>query len=115
MNVQTILSGGDKRSIGRADEIVKAVLENPVLFQAHVLMMECTYLGLGDEGEETQKFAKERSHIHIKDIEDHIDLFQNQKLVLCHFSRRYKKNQILTRVAKLNETFGNKLEVLAFV
>lgn len=95
------------------DTTFQGLLDNPVLFQAKILIMECTYMDF--DPEETQKFAKKRSHTHIKDIEDHHEKFQNEVIVLCHFSRRYKRDQIIERVDQLNNLFGDRLEVKAFI
>ena len=98
------------------DTTFQGVLENPIFFQARVLILECTYLGL-EEGE-TQAFARKRSHVHILDIEDHLDKFKNEVIVLCHFSRRYKKTEILAKISDLDKKFwqssarhGSALEV----
>jgi ribonuclease Z len=68
----------------------RGILErNDALFRAEVLMIECSFI---EEGHQ-DRAAKYR-HIHIDDIADFADRFENQLIVLTHFSRRYTNDQI---------------------
>jgi ribonuclease Z len=58
-------------------------------FRAEVLMIECSFI---DDGHQ-ERAAKYR-HIHVDDIADFADRFQNELIVLTHFSRRYSRDQI---------------------
>ena len=61
---------------------------NAAMFKAEVLMIECSFLG------EDQDRAAAYRHIHIDDIADFADRFENQLIVLTHFSRRYSRDAI---------------------
>lgn len=63
--------------------------QNEAMFRSEVLMIECSFL----EAEHRENAAKYR-HIHIDDIADFADKFENQLIVLTHFSRRYSRDQI---------------------
>lgn len=67
------------------DTILDAVLEQPLVTQARLLIVECTYL----EGEII--WAHKWHHVHIQEIVQHAARFaQNERIVLCHVSRKYK-------------------------
>jgi len=58
-------------------------------FRAEVLMIECSFLGDGHQ----DRAAKYR-HMHIDDLAAFADRFENQLIVLTHFSRRYSREEI---------------------
>ncbi|HEX7706216.1 MAG TPA: MBL fold metallo-hydrolase [Thermoanaerobaculia bacterium] len=59
------------------------------MFQAEVLMIECSFLGEGH-----QERATRYRHIHVDDIAEHASEFENEMIVLTHFSRRYSFDEI---------------------
>lgn len=59
------------------------------LFHAEVLLIECSFI---EEGHQ-DRAAKYR-HIHIDDIADFADRFENDLIILTHFSRRYSHEDI---------------------
>jgi len=59
------------------------------LFKAEVLVVECSFLGEGH-----QERAAQYRHIHIDDIADYAERFENALIVLSHFSRRYSDDEI---------------------
>jgi ribonuclease Z len=59
------------------------------MFQAEVLMIECSFLAEGH-----QERAARYRHIHVDDIAEHASDFQNEMIVLTHFSRRYSFDEI---------------------
>lgn len=59
------------------------------LFKAEVLMIECSFLADGH-----QERAARYRHIHIDDIAEFAEKFENRTIVLTHFSRRYSREQI---------------------
>jgi ribonuclease Z len=63
--------------------------ENDALFKAEVLMIECSFIVDGHE----ERAAKYR-HIHFDDIAAFAGRFENETIVLTHFSRRYSRSQI---------------------
>lgn len=61
------------------------------LYRAEVLLIECSFLMDGHQ----DRAAKYR-HIHIDDIAEFAERFENELLVLTHFSRRYSRDEIRT-------------------
>ena len=59
------------------------------LYRAEVLLIECSFITDGDQ----ERAAKYR-HIHIDDIAEFADRFQNETIILTHFSRRYSHEDI---------------------
>lgn len=59
------------------------------LFRAEVLMIECSFI---DDGHQDR--AARYRHIHIDDLADFAEKFENRLIVLTHFSRRYSRDQI---------------------
>jgi ribonuclease Z len=65
------------------------------LYKAEVLMIECSFLAEGH-----QDRAARYRHIHIDDIADFAERFENQLIVLTHFSRRYSRDEIRNTVRR---------------
>jgi ribonuclease Z len=63
--------------------------QNNALFKSEVLMIECSFVTTGHE----ERAAKYR-HIHFNDIAAFAERFENETIVLTHFSRRYSRSQI---------------------
>lgn len=61
----------------------------PEILRSRVLILECTFLRPGDE-ERAHRF----SHLHLRDIADRASLFENEVLVLTHFSARHSGEEI---------------------
>ena len=68
----------------------------PELFQARVLLIECSFLGADD-----QDRARDYAHIHLDDIVERASLFENEAIVLTHFSMRYRPAEILEALDRL--------------
>jgi ribonuclease Z len=64
-------------------------------FKAEVLMIECSFVAEGH-----QDRAARYRHIHIDDIADFAGRFENQLIVLSHFSRRYSREEIRDTVRR---------------
>jgi ribonuclease Z len=64
-------------------------------FKAEVLMIECSFVADGHQ----DRAAKYR-HIHVDDIADFAGRFENQLIVLSHFSRRYSREEIRDTVRR---------------
>lgn len=68
----------------------RGILESgDAVFRAEVLLIECSFLMEGH-----QDRAAEYRHMHIDDIAEFADRFENQLIVLTHFSRRYSRDAI---------------------
>ncbi|HET7707867.1 MAG TPA: MBL fold metallo-hydrolase [Thermoanaerobaculia bacterium] len=74
----------------------RGILEqNTAIFQAEVLMIECSFLG-----DQHQDRAAMYRHIHFDDIAEFASRFENQLIVLTHFSRRYSRQEIRDTVRR---------------
>lgn len=68
----------------------RGILEtNPRVFQSEVLMIECSFIAEGH-----QERAARYRHIHLDDLIEFADRFENGTIVLMHFSRRYARETI---------------------
>lgn len=76
-------TGDTDRGILEANEAIGAI------YRAEVLMIECSFIADGH-----QERAEQYQHIHIDDIVDFADRFENKLIVLTHFSRRYSREEI---------------------
>jgi ribonuclease Z len=61
----------------------------PELFQAKVLLIECSFLFPED-----RERSRVYEHIHLDDLASRADRFQNEAVVLTHFSQRYRPEEI---------------------
>jgi ribonuclease Z len=69
----------------------RGILEtNEAMYSAEVLMIECSFVAAGHE-ERAEKYR----HIHFNDIIEFAERFDNQCIVLTHFSRRYSREEIV--------------------
>ena len=91
------------------DSTIEFVLENEAVRRSKVLFMECTYI----DQKRPVKRAREWGHTHLDEIIHYKDYFQNERLVLVHFSKRYgSKNIQKTLKAKLPDALKNKVDIL---
>ena len=70
--------------------------ENPVMYEAEVLITEMTFLAPDHRKQKIHKLG----HIHLDDIVARKDRFQNQLVIATHFSTRYHPRQIEAIVKK---------------
>ncbi|KAK9824615.1 hypothetical protein WJX72_011739 [[Myrmecia] bisecta] len=76
-------------------------------FRAKLLIMELTFLESG--GTVSTEHAREMGHMHIDDFIAHADKFQNECILLIHFSARYSRAVILDLLAaKLPDNLRSK-------
>src|SRR5262249_29618487 len=61
----------------------------PELFTARVLLVECSFLRSDDADR-----ARLYGHLHLQDFLDRADRFENEAIVLTHFSQRYSAAEI---------------------
>lgn len=69
---------------------------NPVVYQAKVLIMEVTFLAPAHKRERIHKFG----HIHLDDVIERADLFENELIIASHLSTRYHDDQIRRMIDK---------------
>ncbi|MFY9552256.1 MAG: MBL fold metallo-hydrolase [Thermoanaerobaculia bacterium] len=68
----------------------------PEILRAKVLLLECSFLAPEDVSR-----AREYAHIHLDDILARADRFENEALVLTHFSQRYRPEEIRQALSAL--------------
>jgi ribonuclease Z len=68
---------------------------NAAMYESEVLMIECSFLG-----ERHRANAEKYQHIHIDDIADFAERFQNEMVILTHFSLRYSPREIRDEVTR---------------
>jgi len=61
----------------------------PALYQARLLIMEVTFL---DDRVSVEK-TREKGHIHLDEVLERADLFENQAILFTHLSARYSARQ----------------------
>jgi ribonuclease Z len=81
----------ERLEVAYATDTLSKVLESaPSILESRVLILECTYVDQKRTVEETQ----ERLHTHLDEIIARADKFQNEALVLMHFSQLYGPLQV---------------------
>jgi len=101
----------DRLELAYATDTLSRVLETaPSLLESRVLILECTFI----DSKRTVQDAQERSHIHLDEILARADLFQNEALVLMHFSQAYSPEEVHSVIqARVPEVLREKLRVFA--
>jgi len=62
----------------------------PAMYEAHVLVMEMTFVSPSHRKEKIHKFG----HIHLDDIIERRERFKNELIIASHFSTRYTNKRI---------------------
>lgn len=90
------------------DTRIDVLDEHPELYRSEVLIMEVTFVSPHHRRDKIRKFG----HIHIEDVVERRDLFQNELIIASHFSIRYSPKLIerLTRKA-LPDMLGGRLQI----
>jgi ribonuclease Z len=76
----------------------------PEILRAKVLLLECSFLVPEDVAR-----AREYAHIHLDDILARAGRFENEALVLTHFSQRYRPEEIRQALAAIPEPLAGKV------
>jgi ribonuclease Z len=76
----------------------------PELFRARVLLIECSFVAPEDRDR-----AREYAHIHLDDIAGRASLFENEAIVLTHFSLRYRPEEILEALDALPAAIADRV------
>jgi ribonuclease Z len=80
----------------------------PELFRARVLLLECSFILPEDRDR-----AREYEHIHLDDILARVGLFENEAVVLTHFSQRYRPEEIREALRSIPEPLAGR--IIAFL
>lgn len=76
----------------------------PELFEARVLLLECSFLAPED-----RERAAFYSHIHLDDVVSRAALFRNEAVVLTHFSPRYRPAEIREALRAIPEPLAGRV------
>ena len=76
----------------------------PELFGARVLLIECSFLKPEDRDR-----ARDYEHLHLQDFLERAALFQNEVIVLTHFSQRDRVAEIREALRALPETLARRV------
>lgn len=87
------------------DTTILGILKNPDFLKVPLLIMECTGFCPEDKTECTCG-----KHIHWDDLIEHQNQFQNEKIILFHFSQAYRKLEDIKQYEnKVSDGFLNKI------
>ena len=81
---------------------------SPALFEAEVLMLECSFTGRGEE-----ERGRRYTHIHLSEIVAQAERFRNEWIILTHFSLRDRPETIHRRVYRELPAFLRERVLLA--
>jgi ribonuclease Z len=76
----------------------------PELFRARVLLIECSFLLPEDRDR-----ARVYEHLHLDDFLERAGAFQNEAIVLTHFSQRYRPEEIREALRTLPEALARRV------
>jgi ribonuclease Z len=76
----------------------------PELFRARVLLIECSFVTPEDRDR-----AREYEHLHLEDFVERAGLFENEVIVLTHFSQRYRVEEIHESLRSLPEALARRV------
>lgn len=72
------------------DTLVSALDHSPELFEARVLIVECTFL----DDRKTLEAARAGCHIHLDELIERADRFDNEHVVVMHVSQLYRPDEV---------------------
>jgi ribonuclease Z len=78
----------------------------PRVFQAQVLLLECTFLGPAARGK-----GRRFGHLHIEDLVEQADRFENEHVVLHHLSRRFRRHELRAEVERLLPELAGRIHI----
>ncbi len=101
----------ERLELAYATDTLSHVLESaPSLLESRVLILECTFLG----DKRTVSDAQERLHLHLDEVFARAERFQNEALVLMHFSQAYNPEEVHAVIqAHAPASLREKLRVFA--
>lgn len=72
------------------DTLISAVDHGPELLKARVLIIECTFL----DQRKSLEAARAGCHIHLDEIIERADKFENEHIVMMHVSQLYRPDEV---------------------
>jgi ribonuclease Z len=81
----------DRLELAYATDTLVSVLDHsPELLKARVLIIECTFL----DSRKTLEAARAGCHIHLDEIVERAEKFENEHIVMMHFSQIYRPDEV---------------------
>jgi ribonuclease Z len=81
----------DRLELGYAtDTLITALDHAPELYDARVLVMECTFL----DDKKSLAAARAGCHVHLDEVIERADRFKNEAIVMMHVSQLYAPDQV---------------------
>lgn len=71
------------------DTTIEVIRTSPEILKSKILVIECSFLE-----EEHRPLAEKTGHIHFLDLVENAELFENDTIILSHFSLRYSEKDI---------------------
>jgi len=90
------------------DTMIDVLDLEPSVTQARLLLLECSFVG----PEIDVAGARKRGHVHMDEIAARADRFENEAVLLTHFSRRYRHDEVRQTAALLPEKLRRKTWLL---
>jgi len=91
------------------DTLIDNIEKEKSITQARVLLLECTFAGESISVER----ARKAGHIHLDQIAERAHLFENETILLTHWSQRYSNKQIEREVKKaLPESLRSRVKII---
>jgi len=88
---EDITSLEDRLELAYATDTLVSVLDHsPELLKARVLVMECTFL----DDRKSLEAARAGCHIHLDEVIERADRFENEHVVLMHCSQLYRTDEV---------------------
>ncbi len=72
------------------DTLIEALDDEPSVYDARVLIMECTFL----DDKKSRADSRAGCHVHLDEIVDRASRFNNEHIVLMHFSQLYHPDEV---------------------
>lgn len=85
-----VVDATEEIAVAFCGDTVIDVVRHPEVRQAKLLILECTFL---DERVAVAK-ARRTGHVHLDELIAHADAFENEAILLTHFSARYEAAEI---------------------
>lgn len=101
-----ILRTEDRPLCGYATDTLVSVLDHaPELYQAEVLILECTFL----DQRKSLETARAGCHIHIDELAERASEFANSHIVLMHVSQIYRPDEVSELVQARLPTLADRI------
>lgn len=92
------------------DTCIDVLKREPWVRKAKVLILEMTFL----DQRVSVDSARAHGHVHLDEVIEHADLFENEYVLFTHFSPRYRNDEILQAMKRLPPSLAAKAQPLLF-